>query len=236
MVSSKIVYVAKGNDDGDARAVWLARHDRESVRVAIELAQLNPRARQPHALDDARARAKAAAIIRHGDDHFVALPSRGHVDDSATFGQAQTMKDRVLDQRLQQHRRNRRVEHLAIGVDTDRQTIAIADLFDGRVVDDEVDFLPEGHFMRADVVEHQTQQIAEPIEHQLGRLDILAHHRGDRMQGVEEEMRLQLGLHQQQFGLCKLLLALPISIEIVDRLGEADDRPIRQQIRMEPHE
>ena len=52
-----------------------------------------------------------------------------------------------------------------------------------------------------EALERQAQQVAEPHQRAIGGVDVLVHQRGDRVQRVEEEMRMQLLLERLQLRL-----------------------------------
>jgi hypothetical protein len=59
------------------------------------------------------------------------------------------------------------------------------------------------HFLRADVVERHAQQVAQRRDHRISATDILVHQRRDRVQGVEEEVRLELHAQHLQLRLAR---------------------------------
>ena len=52
-----------------------------------------------------------------------------------------------------------------------------------------------------DVLERHPQQVAEPVDHPVGGVDVGAHQAGDRVQRVEQEVRVQLPLQRLQLRL-----------------------------------
>ena len=55
-----------------------------------------------------------------------------------------------------------------------------------------------GHFLHADVLQRDAQQIAQLRDHVVGGIDVAVHQRRNRVERVEEEMRLQLPLQRLQ--------------------------------------
>ena len=73
---------------------------------------------------------------------------------------------------------------------------------------EELELLAQRHFLRARCCERQAQEVAQPGHHPVGRLDVAVEQRGDRVQRVEEEVRLQLDLERLQLGPGELGLQL----------------------------
>ena len=108
------------------------------------------------------------------------------------------MLDRVLDERLQDQPRHFGVERLGIDLELDRQAILEARLLDLEVLLQELQLLLQRDAGRAGAIERQAQQIAQAADHAIGGVGIRVHERRDRVQRVEQEMRLQLGLERAQ--------------------------------------
>ena len=60
----------------------------------------------------------------------------------------------------------------------------------------EVDLVLERHLLRADAIERQAQQVAQLRQHLVGGVDVAVHQRRDRVQRVEEEVRVELPLQR----------------------------------------
>ena len=99
------------------------------------------------------------------------------------------------------------------------------------------------HLLRADAVERQAQQVAQPRQHGVGGVDVAVHQRRDRVQRVEEEMRVQLPLQRLQPRLGepglqlrrreRALLRLAV---VVERVAHADDGPVGHHLPVEVEE
>ena len=109
--------------------------------------------------------------------------------------------DRVLDERLQQQRRYQRVECLGLDVVADHQTVGEACAFDLEVLAEKVELGVERDFLFAEPLEREPQQVAEPHQRAIGGVDVAVHQRGDRVQRVEEKMRMQLLLQRLELRL-----------------------------------
>src|SRR5262249_9578081 len=55
--------------------------------------------------------------------------------------------------------------------------------------------------LRAGVLKSHSQKVAEPREHLIGRVGVLFEKRGNRIQGVKQEVRLQLHLQRIELSL-----------------------------------
>src|SRR6185436_7938604 len=105
-------------------------------------------------------------------------------------------------------------------------------LFDLEILAEEVELVLQRDVLRADAIERQAQQIAESLEHRISGFGIAMHQRRDRVQRVEQKVRMQLTLQCLQVGFGKpraqlrrgqlALLRLAMEIQCVT---EADDGP-----------
>ena len=75
----------------------------------------------------------------------------------------------------------------------------------------------------ADVLERQAQQVAEPHQRAVGGLDVPVHQRRDRVQRVEEEVRVQLLLQRRELRLDQPRLELRGAQRAVARLAVVED-------------
>src|SRR5215813_6411146 len=105
-------------------------------------------------------------------------PRRGVWRDAVTHG--------VFDQRLQNQIRHARVERLRFDLDLHLQSIAESRLFNLQVAFEKFQLLPERGLLRSDILQRQSQQVAQPRDHPLGGFDVAAHQRRDGVQRVEE--------------------------------------------------
>ena len=108
------------------------------------------------------------------------------------------MANRILDKRLQENVRHCRIERVGMDVELDPQALSKPRLLNLQVLFQEVEFLLQRNFLRPDALERQPEQVAELREHRIGRFSIAVHQRRDRMQRVEEEVRVQLALERLQ--------------------------------------
>ena len=119
---------------------------------------------------------------------------------------------------------------VGIDVHADSQTILEARLFDLEILLQELELFLQRDLGLAAAVERDAQQIAQPADHPIGGLRIAVHQRRDRVQRVEQKVRmelrlerLQLRLDQPRLELRRLQLALLRLVVIRDRVADADD-------------
>ena len=119
----------------------------------------------------------------------------------------------------------------------DTETRSESGLFDVEVLAQRVELLLERHFLPARRVQRHAQQIAQLVDHDVGRIHVRANQAGDGVQGVEEEMRVQLPLQRLQLRLDQPRLE-PRRVErtllglapVDQRVGQADQEEIRHQL------
>ena len=110
-------------------------------------------------------------------------------------------------------------------------------MLDLQVAVEKGQFLAQWDFVLVGALERQAEQIAQARNHAIGGLDVFVHQGGDRVERIEQEMRVEL--HLQRLKLClgqPLLqfrgaqLALMKFPVIVDRMNHRHDDPIYQQV------
>ena len=136
-----------------------------------------------------------------------------------------------------------RVERLRLDVEADDQPIGEARLLDLEVLREEIELRLERDFLAARVLERHPQQIAEAHQGPVGGLDVAVHQRRDRVQRVEQEVRLELLLQrrhlrfdQLRFELRRAQRAVPRLAVVEDRVTEAGDRPVGHHLPVEVRE
>ena len=129
-----------------------------------------------------------------------ASPSRRERDLDVSPGRSRrhTVLDGVLDERLQDQPRHLGVERLGIDVVAHRQAILESGLLDLQILLQELELLLQRDARRAAAVERQSQQIAQAADHPVGRVRVGVDQRRDRVQRVEQEMRVQFRLERLQ--------------------------------------
>src|SRR3954453_554578 len=236
---------AIGKDQGGDGAAASAVFELHPRRLAVELAQAGPRVRQADPLRSGASGRQAGPVVLDPDLQEVPHP-RGVDPQPARRGAApDPMADRVLHDRLQSQMGDGGVEDLGPGVDLHPQAVLEADLLDREIEPQGLELAPQGDLLGLDVVEHAAQEIAQAGEHLLRlRPSPLAHQHHDGVQGVEQEMRLELAfesgelrLHELRPELGALELQpqrlpplLLILVVITERVLEAQHGPVRHHV------
>src|SRR5690606_27367467 len=88
------------------------------------------------------------------------------------------------------------------------QPVLKADALDLEIAPEDFKLALERYLLSAGRVESQSQQLAQARNHPPRRLDILLHQRRDRVQGVEEKMRMELHLERDELRLGQLRVEL----------------------------
>ncbi len=150
------------------------------------------------------------------------------------------MLDGVFDERLQHQVGDQRIERVRLHVEHYGQTIPEPGLFDLQILREEIELLLQRDLLDADVLERDAQQIAQLGDHVVGGIDVAVHQRRDRVERVEEEMRLQLPLQRLQLSLDEMGLELafaqlrdPRLAVVAQRVTEADDGPVGHHLPVE---
>ena len=148
--------------------------------------------------------------------------------------------DGVFDERLEHKVGHQRVERVRLHVEHNGQTIPEARLFDLQVLREEIELLLQRHFLHADVLQRHAQQVAQLRDHVVGGIDVAVHQRRDRVERVEQEVRLQLPLQrlelrfdQMRFELAFAQRAIARFAVIPQRVAETDDGPVGHHLPVE---
>src|SRR5436190_3576850 len=167
----------------------------EPLPRAVEL--LQPRARVANADTGALAGRcgdgrLGGSIVDDAQDERVAVapPLDRH---AATLGTAlDAVLHGVLDQGLQDERRHERVEHGVVDADVDDEPVLEAYFRDVDVEIEQGELAPQGHLRLLSALEAVTQQVAEPGDHAAHAARVALDERGDGVEGVEQEVRVEL--------------------------------------------
>ena len=147
------------------------------------------------------------------------------------------MADGVLHQRLQDQMGHACIQRLWRDVHHDRQPVLQARLLDLEVGLEKGELLAQRHLLRLLVLEGGAQEVAEAGDHSPGGLRFGGDERRDRVQRVEEEVRLQLHLErlQPRLGeaprqLLRCLLALAIAPVVEHEVCDAEEERIEEDV------
>jgi hypothetical protein len=102
--------------------------------------------------------------------------------------------DGVLGERLQQQHRHEDTARLLVDVEGAAQVSREAHALDVQVLLEQRELARERDFLLDLAAEDRAQQVAQSHEHRLGSVRVAVHEPGERVQRVEEEVRVELPL------------------------------------------
>src|SRR5204862_5782540 len=105
-----------------------------------------------------------------------------------------------------------------------------------KILSDKFQLLRQRDFVLANGFERETEYITQSAEHFVRSAYVLVHHCRDGVQAIEQEVRLQLVLEQQESSVCQFSFVHRVASEIVDRLRKSNDCPVSQQVGMKAEE
>jgi hypothetical protein len=210
-------------------AVRRAR-DRETAAAVVERAQPRLDVRDPVPAPHAAA-AQPDAVVGDRDDGLVPFARDVDGDRERLALARHPVPDRVLEQRLQHQERHDRVARGRLDAHVEAQSLLEPRPHHVDVHPLDVELVAERHLLRL-ARQHGAQELAQPRQHRVGAPHVLVHHRRDRVQRVEEKVRVELEPQvlqrrlrelRAQLGRRKLRLAHPLLTpdEVHER---ADDR------------
>src|SRR5947207_11423376 len=131
-------------------------------------------------------------MVANDEVQAIAVPSSGDFDFCYPAVRRDAVPSRVLDERLQQQRRDHRGCRAWIDAERDAQPIAEARFLNGDVMIEQLELLLECDERTALAVERLPEQLGKPRDHAIGLLGVLEDERRNRVKRVEEKVRLQL--------------------------------------------
>src|SRR5215471_9285593 len=165
----------------------------ELVVRAVE--QLQPLARvlQADAVRCGGARGSGAdPVVADLDPQAPVVAPGGERDPLGAGILADAVLDGVLDERLQEERRDPRLPDLGIDLDGDLEPVAEAHPLDGEVPVQHVDLGLQRDGLFGLGLQVQPQEVGQPVDGVAGELGVLLDQRKERVQRVEEEVRAKL--------------------------------------------
>ena len=159
------------------------------VKPAAEIGQADARAG-----GQLGARRQANAVILHLQREQAVLAARAYPDQARAFRRFDPVADGIFDHRLQHQRRHQALERRGLHVQLEPEAIPKARLLDLAVALHKVQFLAQRGLLPVRLAQGQAQQLAEGSQRSFRRTRVTAQQRRYRVQGIEQEMRLQLGL------------------------------------------
>ena len=109
--------------------------------------------------------------------------------------------DRVFHERLQQHGRNREVKHSWFDIEPHPQALLVPHLLEGEIVVHGAQLVLEGHRLKLARLQRVAQQIGELGDGLAGPVGVLVNQPTQRVERIEDEMRIDLRLERPQFRL-----------------------------------
>ncbi len=150
---------------------------------------------------------------------------------------SQAMLNGVLDQRLQQHAGNHDIERCRIKfLDHTQFVPPESDNFDVEIVVDKFELFPQGR-KRFAAIKQPPQNRRQLEDHVARRVGIKAHQRRNRIQSIEQEVRIDLILQRLHAGVQQqalLLLEFDLNAYAVEDLEFDSDRRDRSRHRSAP--
>ncbi len=227
---------AKGNVDVDEdAAAGIVAHGQRRL-LAIEAIDPRSRIRQADAFTPLPVLRQPRPIVPDAQPERVAVGLRLDRQCARTHQRLEAVANRVLDERLQDQRRHHHVQGGRVDPILDAQPIAEVHLLDVEIRAQILELLGQLDFLHADLAQRDAEQIAEPLDHRVRLLRIAMDERRDRVQRVEQEMRMQLLLqrlqlrfHQPRLEPRRPHLARAGLSVVIDGMLEPDQRPIHRQ-------
>src|SRR5215510_9917180 len=225
----------KRNSQADDQSALVPVAKIEEVVGAVKLLQPRAGVGQSDALFDLRAPGvrQTRAVVAYLKLEFILFEPGRNLDQPRRGMWRDAVTDGVFDQRLQNQIRHARVERLRLDIHLHLQPVAESRLFNLQVAFEKFQLLPQRSHLRSDVLQSQSQQVAQPRDHPLGGFHVAAHQRRDGVQRVEEEMWMQL--HFQRLQLRRLQFVRAVFPIVVESVNRAQDRVVGEECRGELH-
>lgn len=148
--------------------------------------------------------------------------------------------DGVLDEGLEEECGDGQGQERRIDVPFDAKPVAEAHLFEVEVAVEELEFLAERGGEVFAAVEGMAEEAGELHEHRVGGVDVPVHEGADAVEGVEEEVRVELhpegmkaGGGEAGFEFEDVAFAFPEGAVVGERVGAGDDDPVHDHVEEE---
>src|ERR1700739_4947511 len=160
-------------------------------------------------------------VVLNFDDQARVCKAAAKINAAPLHLGGKTMLDGIFNQRLQQHAGNDHIERSRIDILDHAQLVgAKADHFDVEIIVDELEFVPVRCKGLA-AVKEAAENGGQFENHLAGRVGIEPHQRRNRIQCVEQEMRIDLVLQRLHAGVQQkpfLLFELDLNADAVKNL------------------
>src|SRR5208337_3035992 len=208
------------------------------VVVVVKLLQARPCVAQADSFWRNRAvTGKSLTVVADLDPQLVEDLARRDANAARSAARADAVANGVLHQRLQEQVRHQRRQRDVLNVHLHLQPVLETRLLDVNVLLQEGQLAAERQFVDTDSVQREAQQVRQLQGHVLGGESVVAGQSGDGIQGIEQEMRLELDLQHLKLGVCELRfqlrrpqLAFLILAVVGDRLRDQHDVPVALEV------
>src|SRR4029453_16465550 len=223
------------------RAAARSSLQRERGVGAIQPLQSRPDVPKAEPLADRRR--KVGTVVGYPDDEAIAIKARVEIDATGAGLLGNAVADGVLDERLEDQAGDDRLARLLAGIDGHPETIAVPRALDRQVRVEKLQLALERYLLNVRGLEGPSQELGQLRKHQIRRLDVLTHQSGDRVQRVEEEVRVKLHLQrldlrmrQRGLELRRPQLAIAGVAIAPGHVRDGDNGPIREQCEVDLQE
>src|ERR1700693_3627872 len=193
--------VREGNLDEDFTAALLGIAQAKDVLAGIkglqppaDVAQADPSGSRSGAFTESR------PIVADGERELRLLGAGPDRDADASRARVRRVLDGVLHQRLEHEARDIGRARGLVRVDLDPDSVVEAHALDLEVLLEDRQVLLKRYELPRLGEEARTEQVRDPQDHALGAAGLAADERQERVQGVEQEVGLQLRLERRELG------------------------------------
>src|ERR1700733_1787251 len=155
---------------------------------------------------------------------------------------ADAMTNSILDECLKNQVWNCAIEYALIDLCLCCEPVTIANALDAEVPVEDRYFLAQRYLLKVCVVEHGSEETAKTQKEILCRVDIFMQKRSDRVQRVEEKVRMKMGLKDGEPSLGEFALQACAAhffftrvVVVVPEMHEAYQNPIHQEVKGDVH-
>src|SRR5689334_632890 len=146
-------------------------------------------------------RPNSNAIVEDADCQFVSDTTRRYLHVSSSRARTDAVANCVFDERLEDQAWHECATHPILDVAVDRQAILEAHPLNRDIAVEQPELALERNFLLARRRQNESQKVAELGNHSLGSHRIRRDERDSAVQGVEQEMRVELQLEGVELGL-----------------------------------
>src|SRR5271157_587695 len=210
------------------------------VVVVVKLLQAGARVLQSHSLrrNDSTVESKSLAVVADLQPQFVENLAGRDANEARSAARTDAVADGIFYQRLQKKAGNERRQSVALNVHVHLQPVLEAGLLNVDVLLQKGQLATERHFVDAHRVQRKAQQVGQLQRHVLGSETVVTCQRSNRVQCIEQEVRLKLdlqylklGVRELRFQLGRFQFTFLILAVVRDRLRDQHDVPITLEVQ-----